>query len=35
LSRSEREAVDSSNRARGYEVGENEFLLVEDHDVIE
>ena len=28
------EAVDSSNKARGYEVGENEFLLVEDqaHD---
>jgi Ku protein len=27
------EAVDSSNKARGYEVGENEFLLVEDRDV--
>ena len=24
------EAVDSSNKARGYEVGENQFLLVED-----
>src|SRR3954452_3969401 len=24
------EAVDFSNKARGYEVGENEFLLVED-----
>ena len=27
------EAVVSSNKARGYEVGENEFLLVEDHDL--
>jgi DNA end-binding protein Ku len=27
------EAVDSSNKARGYEVGENEFLLVEDRDL--
>jgi DNA end-binding protein Ku len=27
------EAVDTSNKARGYEVGENEFLLVEDRDV--
>lgn len=27
------EAVDSSNKARGYEVGENEFVLVEDRDV--
>ena len=27
------EAVDSSNKARGYEVGENEFLLVEDRDI--
>src|SRR3954452_16068200 len=26
------ETVDSSNKARGYEVGENEFLLVEDRD---
>src|SRR4029078_9472916 len=26
------EAVDSSNKARGYEVGENEFLLGEDRD---
>src|SRR4051794_36878536 len=26
------EAVDSSNKARGYAVGENEFLLVEDRD---
>jgi Ku protein len=25
--------VDSSNKARGYEVGENEFLLVEDRDL--
>jgi DNA end-binding protein Ku len=27
------EAVDPSNKARGYEVGENEFLLVEDRDL--
>ena len=27
------EAVDSSNKARGYEVGENQFLLVEDSDL--
>src|SRR5213075_2367661 len=27
------EAVDSSNKARGYEVGEDEFLLVEDRDL--
>jgi DNA end-binding protein Ku len=27
------EAVASSNQARGYEVGENEFLLVEDRDL--
>ncbi len=27
------EAVDSSNKARGYEVGEHEFLLVEDRDL--
>ena len=27
------EAVDSSNKARGYEVGENPFLLVEDSDL--
>jgi Ku protein len=27
------EVVDSSNKARGYEVGENEFLLVEDRDI--
>lgn len=27
------DAVDSSNKARGYEVGENEFLLVEDRDL--
>jgi len=27
------EAVDSANKARGYEVGENEFLLVEDRDL--
>ena len=27
------EAVDTSNKARGYEVGENEFLLVEDRDL--
>ena len=27
------EAVDSLNKARGYEVGENEFLLVEDRDL--
>ena len=27
------EAVDSSNKARGYEVGENDFLLVEDRDI--
>ena len=27
------EAVDSSDKARGYEVGENEFLLVEDRDL--
>jgi DNA end-binding protein Ku len=26
------EAVDSANKARGYEVGENEFLLVDDRD---
>lgn len=25
--------MDSSNKARGYEVGENEFLLVEDRDL--
>jgi len=25
--------VDSSNKARGYEIGENEFLLVEDRDL--
>ncbi len=27
------EAVDASNKARGYEVGENDFLLVEDRDI--
>jgi DNA end-binding protein Ku len=27
------EAVDFSNKARGYEAGENEFLLVEDRDL--
>jgi DNA end-binding protein Ku len=27
------ESVDSSNKARGYEIGENEFLLVEDRDI--
>jgi DNA end-binding protein Ku len=27
------ESVDSSNKARGYEVGENDFMLVEDHDI--
>jgi len=27
------EAVDSSNKARGYEIGEHEFLLVEDRDL--
>src|SRR4051794_26556501 len=27
------EAVDSPNKARGFEVGENEFLLVEDRDL--
>lgn len=27
------EAVNSSNKARGYEVGENEFLLVEDQEI--
>jgi hypothetical protein len=27
------EAVDSANKARGYEVGENDFLLVEDRDI--
>jgi DNA end-binding protein Ku len=27
------ETVDSSNRARGYEIGENDFLLVEDRDL--
>ncbi|WP_024513416.1 Ku protein [Bradyrhizobium sp. ARR65] len=27
------EAVDSSNKARGYQVGANEFLLVEDRDL--
>jgi Ku protein len=27
------EAVDSSNKARGYEVGEHQFLLVEDRDI--
>jgi len=27
------EAVNSSNKARGYEVGDNEFLLVEDRDL--
>ena len=27
------EAVDSSNKGRGYEIGENEFLLVEDRDL--
>jgi DNA end-binding protein Ku len=27
------EAVASSNKTRGYEVGENEFLLVEDRDI--
>jgi DNA end-binding protein Ku len=27
------EPVDSSNKARGYEIGENEFLLVEDRDI--
>jgi DNA end-binding protein Ku len=27
------EAVDASNKARGYEVGENEFMLVEDRDL--
>jgi DNA end-binding protein Ku len=28
-----REVVESSNKARGYEVGDNEFLLVEDRDL--
>jgi DNA end-binding protein Ku len=27
------EAVDSSNKVRGYEVGEHQFLLVEDRDI--
>jgi Ku protein len=27
------ESVDSSNKARGYEIGENKFLLVEDRDL--
>ena len=27
------EAVDASNKGRGYEVGENEFMLVEDRDL--
>jgi DNA end-binding protein Ku len=27
------EAVDSANKARGYEVGENDFLLVEDREI--
>ena len=27
------EAVDSSDKARGHEVGENEFLMVEDRDL--
>jgi len=27
------EAVDASDKARGYDIGENEFLLVEDRDV--
>jgi DNA end-binding protein Ku len=27
------ESVDSSNKARGYEIAENEFLLVEDRDI--
>ena len=27
------EAVEMSDKARGYEVGENEFLLVEDQDL--
>jgi DNA end-binding protein Ku len=27
------EAVDSSNKARAYEIGENEFMLVEDRDL--
>jgi Ku protein len=27
------EAVDAAEKARGYEVGENEFLLVEDRDI--
>jgi DNA end-binding protein Ku len=27
------EAVDAANKARGYEVGENQFLLVEDRDI--
>jgi DNA end-binding protein Ku len=27
------EAVDSSNKARGYEIGEDEFVLVEDRDL--
>src|SRR3954451_9814612 len=28
------EAVDSSNKARGYEVGEDDYLLVEDRDLV-
>ena len=27
------EAIDASDKARGYEIGENEFLFVEDHDL--
>ena len=27
------EAVDTANKARGYEVGENQFLLVDDRDI--
>ena len=27
------EAIDASGKARGYEIGENEFLFVEDRDL--
>jgi len=29
------EAVDASDKARGYDIGDNEFLLVEDRDLAE
>jgi len=29
------EAVDASDKARGYDIGENKFLLVEDRDLAE